>query len=232
MSKFDKAIVKDHRVGHRSRLRERFNKTGRQSLADYEMLELLLSYSIQRKDTKKLSKDLIGRFGSFAAVFDQEKKRLIEVEGLGPETATFLKAIRAAMARYFEQHVEQADTISSPADVASFLKLHIGANPREVLLLLCLNDANRVLHHEIVIEGTVDRAPFYPREILKTALDYSATKIIIVHNHPSGEPTPSESDHRITDQLEKLAAEFSITLLDHMVATPRQLFSLKTGMLL
>jgi DNA repair protein RadC len=225
-------MVKDHRMGHRSRLRERFNKTGRQSLADYEMLEMLLSYSIPRKDTKKLSKDLIHRFGSFAAVFDQPKKRLLDIVGIGPETATFLLAVRASMVRYFEQQVEHADIISSPADIAQFLKLHIGANQRESLLLLCLNDANKLVHHAIVIEGTVDRAPFYPREIMKAALDYDATKIIMVHNHPSGEPTPSENDHRITEQLEKIAADFSIKLLDHMVATPRQIFSLKTGVLL
>ena len=225
-------IDRDHRHGHRSRLRERFNKAGRESLADYEMLELLLTYPIPRKDTKKLSKDLINHFGSFAAVLDQPRKRLLEIKGIGPETATFLLAIRASMVRYFEQHTEHADTISTPEDIAKFVKLHIGANPRECLLLLCLNDANRHVHHMIVIEGTVDRAPFYPREIMKSALDHNATKIIMVHNHPSGEPTPSENDHRITAQLENIAAEFSIKLLDHLIATPRQVFSLKTGRLL
>ena len=196
------------------------------------MLELLLTYPIQRKDTKKLSKDLINKFGSFAAVFDQPPQRLLEIKGIGPETVTFLFAIRASMVRYFEQHVERADTISSPEDIAKFVKLHIGANQRECLLLLCLNDANKLVHHAIIIEGTVDRAPFYPREIMKSALDHNATKIIMAHNHPSGEPTPSENDHRITTQLEKIAAEFSIKILDHLIATPRQAFSLKTGRLL
>jgi DNA repair protein RadC len=225
-------MLKDHRHGHRNRLRERFNKAGRQSLADYEMLELLLTFPIPRKDTKKLAKDLINQFGSFAAVFDQPRKRLLEIKGIGPETATFLLAVRASMVRYFEQQAENADAISTPDDIAKFVKLHIGANQRECLLLLCLNDANKLVHHVIVIEGTVDRAPFYPREIMKSALDHNATKIIMVHNHPSGEPTPSENDHRITAQLEKIAAEFSITLLDHLIATPRQAFSLKTGRLL
>ena len=196
------------------------------------MLEMLLTYPILRKDTKKLAKDLILRFGSFAAVFDQPRKRLLEIKGIGPETATFLLAVRASMVRYFEQHAENADTISTPEDIAKFVKLHIGANQRECLLLLCLNDANKLIHNAIVIEGTVDRAPFYPREIMKSVLDHNATKIIMVHNHPSGEPTPSENDHRITAQLEKIAAEFSIKLLDHLIATPRQVFSLKTGTLL
>jgi DNA repair protein RadC len=225
-------MERDHRQGHRSRLRERFNKTGRQSLADYEMLELLLTYSIPRKDTKKFSKHLINQFGSFAAVFDQPRERLLEIKGIGPETATFLLAVRASMVRYFEQKAETAETISTPEDIAKFVKLHIGANQRECLLLLCLNDANKLVHHVIVIEGTVDRAPFYPREVMKSALDHNSTKIIMVHNHPSGEPTPSENDHRITDQLEKIASEFSIKLLDHLIVTPRHAFSLRTGRLL
>jgi DNA repair protein RadC len=225
-------MVEDHIQGHRHRLRERFNKSGRQSLADYELLEMLLTYSIPRKDTKKLSKNLINQFGSYAAVFDQPRKRLLEVEGIGPETATFLFAIRASMVRYFEQLAEHEDTISTPEDIANFLKLHAGANQRECLLLLCLNDANKLTHHAIILEGTIDRVPFYPREIMKSAFDHNATKIIIVHNHPSGEPTPSENDHHITDQLEKIASDFSIKLLDHMIATPRQIFSLKTGRLL
>lgn len=225
-------MAKDHRHGHRSRLRERFNKTGRESLADYEMLELLLTYSIHRKDTKELAKVLIDQFGSFAAVFDQPKKRLLEIIGIGPETATFLLAVRASMVRYFEQKAENADTISTPEDIAEFVKLHIGANQRECLLLLCLNDANKLVHHVVVIEGTVDRAPFYPREIMRSALDHNATKIIMVHNHPGGEPIPSENDHCITDQLERIAAEFSIKLLDHLIVTPRQAFSLRTGRLL
>lgn len=164
--------------------------------------------------------------------FDQPRKRLLEIKGIGPEAATFLLAIRASMVRYFEQNAESADTISTPEDIAKFIKLHIGSNQRECLLLLCLNDANKLVHHVIVIEGTVDRAPFYPREIMKSTLDHNATKIILVHNHPSGEPTPSENDHRITVQLEKIATEFSIELLDHLIATPRQAFSLKTGRLL
>ena len=121
---------------------------------------------------------------------------------------------------------------TSPEDIASFVRTHLGANQREYLMILCLNDANKLLHHSNVIQGTVDGAPFYPREIMKSALDHNATKIIMVHNHPNGEPTPSENDHRITAQLENIAAEFSIKLLDHLIATPKQVFSLKTGRLL
>ncbi|MBW2650706.1 MAG: DNA repair protein RadC [Deltaproteobacteria bacterium] len=225
-------IKKDHRHGHRGRLRERLLKTGRQAFADYELLELLLTYTIPRKDTKPIAKRLLNRFGSFAAIFDQTGEQLQEVEGVGPQTAVFLFAIREVMVRYLEQEVEYAETISSPEDIAGFVRTHLGATPRECLMILYLNDANRLTHHVIVSEGTVDRAPFYPREILKTALLRDATGLIMAHNHPSGDPIPSENDHIITSRMEKLAAEFEIKVLDHLIVTPHRVFSLKTGRLL
>ena len=222
----------DHRHEHRSRLRERLLKAGRQAFADYELLELLLTYAIPRKDTKPLAKRLLKRFGSFAAIFDQPRERLLEIEGVGPQTCTFLFAIREFLVRYLEQEVECAKAISSPEDIAEFVRTHLGTAQRECLMILYLNDANRLAHHVIVSEGTVDRAPFYPREILKTAFLRNATGLIMVHNHPSGDPIPSENDHRITSRMEKLAAEFEIKVYDHLIVTPHKVFSLKTGRLL
>ncbi|MBI5017935.1 MAG: DNA repair protein RadC [Deltaproteobacteria bacterium] len=222
----------DHRHGHRDRLRARLLKAGREAFEDYELLELLLSYAIPRIDVKPLAKRLIERFGSFAAVFDQPRERLLEVDGVGAQAATLVVALRAAMTRYLEQGVERAVTIRSPEDVAEFVRTELGANPRECLLLLCLNDRNRLVRHATVIEGTVDRAPFYPRELLKLAFASNATALLLVHNHPSGDPTPSENDHAITRRLEALAAELGLTLHDHLIVTPRSAFSLKTGKLL
>lgn len=223
---------KDHRHGHRSRLRTRLTKAGRTAFADHELLELLLTYAIPRKDTKQLAKKLIEQFGSFAAVLDQPKERLLQVYGIGPQTSIFLSAIRASLTRYLEQKVENTKTISQPEDVTEFLRIHLGANQRECLMILCLNDANRLVHHDTVIEGTVNRAPFYPREVIKTALMHNATGLIMVHNHPSGDPTPSENDHRITNMMEELAKEFNIKFHDHLIVTPRNALSLKTGKLL
>jgi DNA repair protein RadC len=223
---------KDYRHGHRSRLRARLLKAGREAFADYELLELLLAYAIPRKDTKTLAKILVERFGSFAAVLDQPREKLLEVEGVGLQTVTFLLALRSAMSRYLEQDVERSETIASPEDVADFIRVQVGANQRECLTILCLDDAKHLLHHVTVIEGTVDRAPFYPREILKVALLHNATGLILVHNHPSGEPVPSENDHLITRRLRDLAAEFTIQLHDHLIVTPRTAFSLATGKLL
>lgn len=222
----------DHRYGHRNRLRSRFLKTGRESLADYELLELLLTYAIPRKDTKGIAKDLLERFGSFASIFDQPLGRLQEVNGIGPYTATFFIAVKEFMVRYLEQEVEYTETISSPIDITKFIQCHIGSNPRENLMVLCLDDAKKLLHHECVIEGTVDKAPFYPREIMKKALIYNATSLILVHNHPSGDPIPSENDHIITEKLEQISSAFDIVLLDHLIVTPRKSFSIKTGILI
>ena len=223
---------KDHRHGHRGRLRERLLKAGRKAFADYELLELLLTYAIPRKDTKPIAKRLLKQFGSFAAVFDQPRERLLEIEGVGPQTWAFLFAIREFMVRYLEQEVEYAKVISSPEDIAEFVRTHLGAIPRECLMILYLNDANRLKYHVTITEGTVDRAPFYPREILKTAFLRDATGLIMVHNHPSGDPVPSENDHKITLQLEKLTTEFNIKVHDHLIVTPHKAFSLKTGRLL
>lgn len=224
-----KIPIKDQRHGHRSRLRERLLKAGRSAFADHELLELLLTYAIPYKDTKGTAKLLIERFGSFAAIFDQPRERLMEVRGIGPYCATFFLAIREFMVRYLEQEVEYTQTISSPEDIAVFVRTHLGANQREYLMVLCLSSANRLLYHANVIEGTVDRAPFYPREILKTALLHNATRLILVHNHPGGDPIPSENDHHITRRVEQLAAEFDIKVQDHLIVTPRKAFSMMTG---
>ena len=222
----------DHRHGHRERLRQRLLKVGRTAFADYELLELLLTYAIPRKDTKPIAKRLLKRFGSFAAILDQPMERLLEVEGVGQQTCIFLIVIREFMVRYLEQEVEYAKLISSPEDIAEFVRIHLGSAPRECLMILYLNDANRLIYHGTVTEGTVDRASFYPREILKTAFLRDATGLIMVHNHPSGDPIPSENDHNITRQLEVLASEFNIKVHDHLIVTPHKAFSLKTGRLL
>ncbi len=200
-------------------------------MADYEFLELLLTYSIPRKDTKALAKTLMNEFGSFAAVLDQPLDKLSSVEGMGTQSATLVTAVRSALHKYLEEQVENKQTISKPEDIASFVRIHIGSNDRECLMLICLNDANNLLHHTIVNEGSIRRTPFYPRDILKPAILHNATGVIIVHNHPSGEAIPSEADHGMTSRLETLAGELDIRVIDHLITTPKQTFSLKTGRL-
>lgn len=222
---------KDHRHGHRERLRRRLLKAGRESFEDYELLELLLSYAIPRVDTKPLAKRLIERFGSLAEVLDQAPERLLEVDGVGPQAATLLGVLRAAMVRYQEQRLEGARKIRGAEAVAAFARGELGAEPRECLMVLCLNDGGRLVHHEVVIEGTVDRVPFYPREALRAALLHDATALFLVHNHPSGDPLPTDHDRRIVARLEEIAAPFEIRIEDHLVVTPRAAFSVKEGRL-
>lgn len=222
----------DYHAGHRSRLRERFLEKGSASLADYELLELLLAYAIPRKDTKPLAKELIKLFGNFASIFDQPKEKLSKVKGLGPTGTTLLLAVRAVLTLYLEEKTREGKPISSPEDVVAFVRLVIGAHPRECLMILCLNAANLLIHHEVISEGTVDQAPAYPREILKTALLHNATALILAHNHPSGRPIPSEQDRYLTDKIRTLASEFNITVHDHLVVCPQQAYSLKTDKLI
>ena len=219
-------------AGHRRRLRKRFEKAGRTALADYELLELLLTYSIPRVNTKPMAKALLHRFGNLVGVLQQPDERLIEIQGIGPKTATFLRVVRACLARCMESVVEQSPSITGPEDIFSFVRLHLGQRNTECVYVLYLSDARRVVHHAEVTTGTVDRVPVYPREIMKPAMIHDATGIILVHNHPQGQPVPSDHDLEITRELERTAAPFGIKLIDHMVVTRLQAYSIKTGKLL
>jgi DNA repair protein RadC len=219
-------------TGHRKRLRERFLSAGRGALADYELLELLLTYSIPRKNTKPVAKALLHQFGSIVNIFQQSDERLMTIEGIGPQTATFLKVIHSFVTRCMETELEQQPSISGPKDIFAFVRLHLGSRNKECLYALYLNKAQRVVYHTEIVEGTIDRAPLYPREILKPALTNNATGIILVHNHPEGQPVPSDQDFEMTRKLEDIAAPFGIKLLEHMIVTRLQAYSIKTGKLL
>jgi DNA repair protein RadC len=219
-------------AGHRKRLRERFLRTGRDALADYELLELLVTYSIPRIDTKPIAKALLNRFGSIFSVFQQPIERLLEIKGVGPQTATLIRVVQACLARSMEKVVEQQNTISKPEDIFAFIRLHLGQHTNECIFAFYLDDTRRIVHQTEVSIGTVDRTPFYPREILKPALIHNATGLILAHNHPEGEPVPSEADLKMTKRLEDVADPLGIKLLDHMIVTRLQAYSIKTGKLL
>ena len=219
-------------VGHRERLRNRFLKSGRGALADYELLELLLTYAIPRVNTKPMAKALLHKFGNILSVLQQPYERLQEIKGIGPKTATFLRVVQASLTRCMETEVEQQLHISGPEDIFAFARLHMGPRTHECVYAFYLNESRRVVHQAEVGMGTVDRTALYPREILKPALVYDATGIILVHNHPEGQPIPSEHDLEMTTRLEEVAAPFGIRLLDHMIVTRLQAYSIKKGKLL
>jgi DNA repair protein RadC len=223
--------IKSHE-GHRKRLRERFLKGGRNALADYELLELLLTYVIPRRDTKPIAKALLRKHRSFNSVLNQPMDKVEEIQGIGPHASIFLAVIRACVERFLEEKVQRRKVISSSQEVMQFALAQLGGKQRECLMALYLSDGNRLLHHAIVTEGTVNRTAFYPREVVRQGLVYNATGVIIVHNHPEGEAVPSEQDLEMTRKLEEIAAPLGIKLHDHVIVTPTQAYGIKTGQLL
>ena len=218
--------------GHRERLRQRFVNSGRSAMADYELLELLLTYALPRIDTKPLAKKLLHQCGTLPAVLQQPYERLMQVKGIGSTSAIFLKIIHASLTRSMETAVEDQTPISGPDDIFAYVRFHLGSRTRECVYALYLDNAKRVLHHCEVSSGTIDRTALYPREVLKPALLYDAVGLVLVHNHPDGLPVPSEEDHELTRKLESVAGTLGISLIDHMIVTRTQAYSLKTGKLL
>jgi DNA repair protein RadC len=224
--------IKPSPEGHRKRLRERFQKAGRNSFAEHELLELLLTYSIPRKDTKPAAKNLLHQFGSLIGVLQQPEERLTKIQGIGINTAFFLKIVHAYLTRCMESAIEEQSALKGPEDIFAYIRMNLGARTNECAYALYLDKANRIVHHAEIASGTVDKAAIYPREVLKPALVHNATGLVLVHNHPAGCPVPSEEDIRITKKIEDIAVSLGISLVDHLIVTRTQAYSLKTGKLL
>jgi len=208
---------KKHYEGHRKRLRQRFTDTGGQGLADYELLELLLFRSIPRADTKPLAKALIRRFGSFADVLGADPQRLREVSGCGPTVATDLKIIAAAAGRMTQADLRKRDIFSSWDKMIAYCKVVMAHETREQFRILFLDKKNGLIADEVHQTGTVDHTPVYPREVIKRALELSSSAIVLVHNHPSGDPSPSRQDIAMTLKLREVAQAMNITIHDHII---------------
>jgi DNA repair protein RadC len=204
-------------LGHRQRLRERFMAGGASALADYELLELLLAFVIPRQDTKPLAKRLIAEFGSFAAALAAEPRRLGEVTGVGERTATMLKVVQAAAHRLAQGEVVGRDAIGSWSQLMDYCQARLGHAGVEEFHVLFLDRKNNLIAAEAQQRGTVDHAPVYPREVVKRALELGATALILVHNHPSGDPTPSAADVDMTKQVVRAAQPLGIVIHDHVV---------------
>ena len=181
-----------HYHGHRERLRERFRKAGADALTDYELLELVLFRALPRRDVKPLAKALIATFGSFAEVIAAPAARLAEVKGLGEAAITELKIVEAAASRLARGEVQKRPVLSSWTAVLDYCRTAQAFAEKEQFRVLFLDKRNQLIADEVQQTGTVDHTPVYPREVVKRALELSATAIILVHNHPSGDPTPSQ----------------------------------------
>ncbi len=227
-----KTKEKPHYLEHRKRLRERFQRAGAEGLHDYELLELLLTYAIPRKDVKPLAKDLIRRFGSLSGILDAEQKELEAVPGLGSISATLIRLVKELCGAYLGEKLKQRDVVSSPQAVVDFARVKLSGLPHEAFMVIYLNVKNEVIDHEIVHEGTVDRAVVYPRRIIEAALAHHAAGLILVHNHPSGHPEPSEEDKRLTRAILEAARPIDIRVVDHVVIGKEDYFSFRTSRLL
>jgi len=204
-------------LGHRERLRERFNQGGADAMPDYELLELMLFRAIPRQDTKPIAKALIARFGSFGDVLAAPTARLKEVQGVGDKVAFELKLIQAASVRMARNTVLLKPALTSWAALIEYCTAAMAYDDREQFRLLFLDRKNVLIADEVQQRGTVDHTPVYPREVIKRALELSASAIILVHNHPSGDPAPSQADIDMTRQIVDAASKLTITVHDHII---------------
>ncbi len=208
---------KPHYIGHRERLREKLQKAGAEGLHDYELLELLLTYAIARKDVKPLAKELIERFGSLSGVLDAGQKELEDVPGLGPRSAMLIRLVKELGGAYLGERMGGKDLLSSPQAVVDFARVKLSGLPHEALMVIYLTTKNEVIDHQTLHEGTVDRLTVYPRRIIEEALSHHAAGLILVHNHPSGYPEPSGEDERLTQAVAAAARPMDLQILDHVI---------------
>lgn len=222
---------KPHYLGHRERLRERFSAAGHTALPDYELLELLLFRLIPRSDTKPVAKALLARFGTLAEVLGAPEELLCEVKGVGEAVALDLKIIAAAASRMALSEIKGREILSSWASVLDYCRTAMAFETKEQFRVLFLDKKNVLIADEVQQTGTVDHTPVYPREVVARALQLSATAIILVHNHPSGDPTPSRADIDMTKTIIETAKPLGIAVHDHIVIGKKGHASMK-GLLL
>ncbi len=206
-----------HYLGHRERLRDRFREAGGDALPDYELLELVLFRSIPRRDVKPIAKDLLKRFGSFAEVLAAPPHRLAEIGRIGEAVVTDLKIIEAAARRLTRGAIAQKPVLTSWSSVIDYCRAAMAFAEREHFRILFLDKRNALIADEEQQRGTVDHTPVYPREVVRRALELSATAVILVHNHPSGDPTPSSADIRMTREIADIARPLGVIVHDHII---------------
>jgi len=206
-----------HYHGHRDRLRARFSEVGGDALPDYELLEIVLFRSIPRRDVKPVAKDLLRRFGSFAEVLAAPPALLSEVDGVGESVVTDLKIVEAAARRFAKGAVARRPVLSSWTSVIDYCRTAMAFSEKEQFRLLFLDRRNALIADEVQQSGTIDHTPVYPREVVKRALELSASAVILVHNLPSGEPTPSSADIKMTREIVDVAKPLGIVVHDHII---------------
>jgi len=208
---------KPHYAGHRQRLRERFLKSSGEDMPDYELLELLLFFAQSQRDVKPLAKKLIERFGSFAGVVSAEPARLREIDGVKDGAVAAIKLAQASAKRLLRQEVLGRPVISSWQALLEYCQAAMARESTEQFRVLYLDQKNQLIADELQQKGTVNHTPVYPREIMKRALELAATAVILVHNHPSGDPSPSKADIAMTREVADAGHRLDIAVHDHVI---------------
>lgn len=220
-------MLKNLGEGHRERLRKRYIKSGLEGFNDYEVLELLLTYSIARKDVKPIAKELIEKFGTIDEIAKSDVKSLLEVDGIGEGSAVFLRLIGDIALTLYREKIEDKDilTIKSKNSLLSYSRGEIGYSPREEFKILFLDSSNKLIASETLFYGTIDKSAIYPREIVERVIKNRAKSVIFAHNHPSGSISPSKKDIELTQYMYDSLKLLEIRLLDHIIITKNSYFS-------
>ena len=211
--------------GHRERLRTRYLQSGDNGLPDYDLLELLLTYAVQRRDVKSIARELIERFHDLQGVIDAGADQLCQIKGIGPNSAILITLIRSHCTRYLETSAKNCDVINSTEKLREYARMRLALYSDEVFLLICLDVKNQILNTTVYGRGTVDSVVIHPRIIAEEALRNKAASVILVHNHPSGQTEPSRADADFTAKLEVALRPLEIVLLDHLVVSRYGYFS-------
>jgi len=219
-------------AGHRKRLRERFLKAGESGLHEHELVELLLTYALPRKDTKSLARELLNRFRSLNGILEAEYNELEKIPGLGPASLTLLKLVHTLNLKCLDPIDKRIDVLKSPDIVADYFRKRMRRCREEQFIVVALDTKNRIIEIRELQHGTVDQAVVYPRRVVEFALDRRARSVIIIHNHPSGDSTPSRDDHRITGEIRSALDTVSVSLLDHVIVGTDAHFSFRDAGLL
>jgi len=217
-----------HYLGHRARLRQRFLDAGADALPDYELLELILFSARPRGDVKPLAKRLLKQFGSFSNVLYADDTALRAVDEVGDAVIAALKTVRISAQRMIKSEIGNQPVIQSWSALMDYCKLVMGKEKIEQFRVLFLNHRHTLIADEVMQQGTINHTPVYPREIVKRALEHSAAAIILLHNHPSGDPTPSKADIDITQKIIEAAATINVTVHDHVIITEAGHYSFKS----
>ncbi|MEL6386538.1 MAG: DNA repair protein RadC [Pseudomonadota bacterium] len=220
---------KPHWMGHRDRLRTKLLSRGATALEDYELLETLLFAFIPRRDVKPVAKALLARFGSLSGVFAAEPRALVKVEGIGETVAAYLKTVQELHGRIAREEIGERTVIASWTALITYVRTQLQHETREQFRVLFLDRKNQLIADELLGLGTVDHAPVYPREIARRALELASSAIILVHNHPSGDPTPSRADIDVTREIMDALSPLDVTVHDHLIAGKKGVTSFKSA---